>query len=71
MIDAAFKGIPFSSVNLTKRRNFFVGINDLGFPSCSTIDDIASMIDLANTAEFKNTYLKAVKNYNNMTKTDK
>lgn len=70
MIDAAFKGIPFSSVNITNRRNFFVGINDLGFPTCGSHDEIAKIIETANTVEFKEKYLKAVKNYNNMTDID-
>lgn len=67
MIDAAFKQIPFSSVNLTNRRNFFVGINDLGFPLCSSIEDIATVISNAGTEEFQRKYNEAVKNYNIMT----
>lgn len=67
MIDAAFKNIPFFSVNLTKRRNFFIGINELGFPSCTNIEDIENMIKNATKQEFKKDFLDAVKNYNEMT----
>lgn len=70
MIDAAFKGKPFCSVNLTKRRNFFVGINDLGFPSVSSHDGIANVIETVTNDEFKERYLKAVKGYNEMTDLD-
>lgn len=68
MIDAAFMQLPFCSINLTKRRNFFVGINELGFPSCSTHDEIAKMINEVTSTEFQIDYLKAIHNYNDMTK---
>jgi len=71
MIDAALKRIPFVSVNLTKRRNFFVGINDLGFPSCTSLNDIAKLIRGLNTESFKKTYLEAINNYNKMTDAEK
>lgn len=67
MIDAAFKGIPFSSVNLTNRRNFFIGINNLGFPTCSYHEDIARIITKITNADFQRSYIKAVENYNTMT----
>lgn len=67
MIDAAFRGIPFCSVNLTNRRNFFVGINDLGFPSCTSHEDIAERICNFNTDVYKTGYLAAVDAYNRMT----
>lgn len=67
MIDSAFKGIPFASVNLTNRRNFFVGINDLGFPSCSSLEDIEKMISGITTDEFQTQFISAVENYNKMT----
>lgn len=70
MIDAAFKGIPFCSVNLTKRRNFFIGINKLGFPTVSSHDEIAKIIEEANSVAFKKIYLKAIENYNRMTDED-
>ena len=66
MIDAAFKEIPFFSVNLTGRRNFFVGINELGFPSCKSLNEIERMIKSITTDEFKTSFLKAVNNYNKM-----
>ena len=70
MIDAAFKGIPFCSVNLTNRRNFFIGINDLGFPTVSSHDQIAEIIDNVVSADFQRNYLKAVQSYNRMTEED-
>lgn len=70
MIDAGFKKLPFCSVNLTKRRNFFVGINDLGFPTVSSHEGIASVIESVVTKEYQNKYLIAVQNYNNMTDED-
>lgn len=70
MIDGAFKGIPFCSVNITGRRNFFVGLNDLGFPSCTSSDELAEMIESVTTPKFKEMFLKAVVNYNKMTDAD-
>ena len=67
MIDAAFQGIPFCSVNLTKRRNFFAGITDLGFPLCTSCDDLASLIEHISDPGFQSNYRKAVDNYNAMT----
>lgn len=67
MIDAAFDKIPFASVNLTKRRNFFIGINDLGFPSCSTYAQIEEIIRNVSNIDFQDKYVKAVENYNKMT----
>lgn len=67
MVDAAFKGVPFCSVNLTGRRNFFVGMNDLGFPSCTSHEEIAEMITNAAGDAFRQSYLEAVRKYNEMT----
>ncbi len=67
MIDAAFKKIPFCSVNLTNRRNFFVGVNDLGFPTCSTLEEIENLINHITDSQFQDDYKKAVANYNQMT----
>jgi len=67
MIDAAFKRIPFASVNLTNRRNFFIGINELGFPTCDSLDKIAELIDAVTTKDFQIQYLSAVSSYNAMT----
>ena len=67
MIDAAFRKIPFFSVNITNRRSFFVGITDLGFPSCSSIEEIEDMIKSINTESFKNKFTVAIDNYNKMT----
>lgn len=70
MIDAAFRAIPFCSINLTKRRNFFVGINDFGFPTCSSHDDIAKVIQTVLDEEYQSKYLAAIENYNRMTDED-
>lgn len=67
MIDAAFKNIPFFSVNITNRRSFFVGITDLGFPNCSSLDEIENMIKSIDTELFRNKFLEAIGNYNKMT----
>lgn len=67
MIDAAFNQIPFFSVNITNRRNFFIGLNNLGFPSCSSVEEIEQMINSINTDKFKDDFLRAVENYNQMT----
>ncbi len=67
MIDAAFRGIPFCSVNLTKRRNFFIGMNELGFPTCASHEEIARMLEKASSDGFRKEYLDAVNNYNRMT----
>ena len=70
MIDAAFRKIPFGSVNLTKRRNFFEGISNLGFPHLKSIEQIKEMIDHIENPDFQEKYLKAVENYNKMTDID-
>ena len=67
MVDAAFKKIPFASVNLTKRRNFFCGIADMGFPSCSSIEEIIENIQSIHTKSYQDKYLVAVNKYNQMT----
>lgn len=67
MIDAAFKGIPFASINLTNRRNFFGVISEMGFPACETVEDIENIICNAGKAEFQKKYIEAVKQYNKMT----
>lgn len=66
MIDAAFEEIPFSSVNITKRRNFFIDINNFGFPSCSSYNDIEKVIDNYNNESFQKLYQDSVNNYNKM-----
>ena len=67
MIDAAFKQIPFASVNVTGRRNFFVGMTNLGFPHCESIDDIESVLSNCEKNAFIDNYKNAVARYNKMT----
>lgn len=67
MIDAAFKSILFGSVNVTGRRDFFEGVTKLGFPHCESVEEIVSLIQSITSAEFKESYENAVRNYNEMT----
>lgn len=67
MIDAAFQGIPFCSVNLTKRRNFFDGISGMGFPHCVSREGLAAVIDNVTEPQFQKGYRQAVARYNEMT----
>ena len=67
MIDAAFKKIPFASVNVTGRRNFFCGLTSLGFPHCKSLSDIEAVIKEICTPKFVAGYKKAVNKYNQMT----
>lgn len=67
MIDAAFKKIPFASVNVTGRRDFFCGMTELGFPHLESIDEVINFLNEFDSATFQQKYLEAVKNYNRMT----
>lgn len=67
MIDAAFKSILFCSVNVTGRRDLFCGISTMGFPHCESVEAIATLIKQIGEPVFKEGYLKAVSNYNEMT----
>ena len=67
MIDAAFKNIPFASVNLTTRRDLFCGLTELGFTSCKSADDIIKVINDISINGYQQKYLQAVKKYNEMT----
>lgn len=66
-IDAAFKSILFGSVNVTGRRDLFSGITEMGFPHCESYEEIVDLIEKVPTVEFKQSYDKAIKNYNDMT----
>lgn len=70
MIDAAFKGIPFASINVTGRRDFFCGMTSLGFPHCETINEIESILDGCMNQDFIYKYNDAVERYNQMTDED-
>lgn len=68
MIDAAFKGIPFASVNITGRRDFFCGMSELGFPHCETIEEIEDILnDEHRNEDFMKKYNDAIDRYNCMT----
>lgn len=68
MIDATFGGLPFASVNVTGRRDFFCGMTALGFPHCESIEDIDRFIGDFETDGFQTAYRQAVARYNDMTK---
>lgn len=70
MIDAAFKKIPFCSVNLTNRRNLFCGISDLGFPHAESLDEIINVVENITKENYQNEYFKAIEKYNQMTESD-
>lgn len=67
MLDAGFKGIPFASCNLTGHRAYYKDINDLGFPHCESVEEMAELLSNLTTPEIKEQYEQAVKNYNKMT----
>ena len=67
MIDAAFKGILFSSCNVTGHRNFWEDITKLGFPHCESVEEIQSLINKIGSSEFNSSYETAIHNYNEMT----
>ena len=71
MIDAAMKGIPFASVNLTGRRNFFCGMTELGFPHCESIDEVIRILEECESSKFVEKFNSAVKRYNAMTDQEK
>jgi hypothetical protein len=67
MIDAGLKGIIFASVNVTGHRSYAMSLGELGFPICTSVNDVVSLIKNINTEEFKKQYSKAIENYNKMT----
>ncbi len=66
LIEGAEIGKLFATVNLTKRRNFYEAITDLGFPHCKTINELWDFIDNVNSQDFINKYTQAINNYNVM-----
>lgn len=67
MLDAGFKEIPFASCNLTGHRAYYEDINNLGFPHCESVEEMAKLIESLPTEEVRNQYAQAVRNYNEMT----
>lgn len=67
MIDAGLKGIMFASVNVTGHRSYAKSLGELGFPICTSVEDIVSLIKNVNTEGFQKQYTQAVDNYNKMT----
>ena len=67
MIDAGLKGIMFASVNVTGHRSYAKSLGELGFPICTSVEDVTNLIKNVNTEEFKMRYTQAINNYNKMT----
>lgn len=67
MLDAGFKGIPFASCNLTGHRAYYEDINNLGFPHCESVEEMANLIQNLPTADIRGKYQRAIENYNQMT----
>lgn len=67
MLDAGFSNIPFCSVNLTGRRDFFCGISQMGFPHCESIEEICKVLHDYEKQDFREQYKKSVDLYNAMT----
>ena len=66
MLDAGFKGIPFASCNLTGHRAYYEDINNLGFPHCESVEEMANLIQNLPTADIRGKYQRAIENYNQM-----
>ncbi len=68
MVDGALMGIPFASVNMTGRRNFFCALTNLGFPHFEDVSDISKFISrIAVDKKLQDKYRQAVERYNRMT----
>lgn len=67
MIDAAIKQIPFISVNVTGRRDFFSSITRLGFPHAENLEELITYINNYGTSNCVDSFDSAVDNYNSMT----
>jgi len=70
MLDAGFKNILFASCNVTGHRNFWEDITKLGFPHCESVEEIVELLKKVEAPAFKEEYMRAVKNYNEMTDRD-
>lgn len=70
MLDGGFFGLPFCSVNLTGRRDFYCGITEMGFPHCESIDEICEFLYEYEDKEFQKKYNAAVDVYNAMTEAE-
>ena len=67
MLDAAFKGIPFASVNLTGRRDLACGLTNLGFPHCESVQEILAFLNSYEDGSLETSFNVAVSEYNRMT----
>lgn len=67
MIDGVMQNIPFASTNLTNRRNLFMGITQLGFPHCETVQEMDQVLQSYSDSDFQESFNKAIRNYNDMT----
>ena len=55
---------------MTGHRNFWEDITKLGFPHCESVEEIVELIKKVKAPAFKEEYMRAVKNYNEMTDRD-
>lgn len=67
MIDAAMQGTLLASVNVMNRQNLFESMTALGFPHCTSVQDIDCLLKNIACKDFVEKYKKAIENYNNMT----
>ena len=67
MIDAGLKGIVFASINVTGHRSYAQSLGDLGFPICTSVEDIKTLLRNICDENKKKKYAKAIDNYNKMT----
>ena len=67
MIDAGLKGIIFASVNVTGHRSYAKSLGELGFPICTSVEDIVALLKSVVNTDFQKQYTQAVDNYNKMT----
>lgn len=66
MIDAGMLHIPFVSCNFTGRRDFFVGMTEMGFPHCETEEELNQYIMEYGMKEHVKKYDEAICRYNKM-----
>ena len=67
MIDAAIKQIPFISVNVTGRRDFFSSMTKLGFPHAESFEELVTYINNYGSSSCVDSFNTAVEHYNRMT----
>lgn len=64
LIEAAYRGKPCVSVNITGRRDYFQSVSRLGFPHCEGLGEFIGLFESISEEAFAESYNKAVDNYN-------